>query len=150
MSDIDFQQLVDSKAIAFDADSTLVDHGLDATSGAVLEFLKNVPMPVHIATNRLEPEASELATFIGARSVTFATSHYRKPQKEYFDKLTSNAGCKPSELVMVGDRIFTDIFGGNNAGLTTIYVKALGKDPWFIRFTGIRYIENALVALLSK
>ena len=51
---------------------------------------------------------------------------------------------------MVGDRIFTDIYGANKAGITTIYVKALGKDPWFIRFTGVRFIENAAVSLLSR
>ncbi len=139
-----------SEAIAFDADSTLVEHGESITSDSVLNFLKNLPLPVHIATNRIEQKATELASYLRADSVTFATSQYRKPQKAYFDKLASNAGRKPSELVMVGDRIFTDVYGANKAGLTTIYVKALGRDPWFIRYTGIRYIENALVALVSK
>ena len=54
--------------------------------------------------------------------------------------------CKLLDLpaektVMVGDRLTTDILGGNRAGLKTIWVKAFDKnEPTVIR--GIRFLER--------
>lgn len=33
---------------------------------------------------------------------------------------------KPSEVIVIGDQLFTDIFGANRAGLASILVKYIG------------------------
>lgn len=54
---------------------------------------------------------------------------YDKPSKEYFDKCFAQIpGFKRDEAVMVGDSLTSDILGGKNAGLVTVWVNADGKD----------------------
>ena len=44
-----------------------------------------------------------------------------KPHKEYFNKVMQKIGAKPSECMMVGDNLKTDILGAQNAGIDHIY-----------------------------
>ncbi len=48
---------------------------------------------------------------------------YDKPQKEIFLFATEKLGLSPEECVMVGDRLDTDVLGGNLAGMRTVYLK---------------------------
>ncbi len=48
---------------------------------------------------------------------------YRKPHKEIFNIALKELGVSPSEAMMVGNRITPDIYGGNNAGMTTVLLK---------------------------
>lgn len=45
-----------------------------------------------------------------------------KPQKHIYQQLRANLKCKKSEMVMVGDRLSTDIKGANDYGIDTILV----------------------------
>ncbi len=65
-----------------------------------------------------------------------------KPLKKGFFKLCADAGLKPGQAAMVGDQLFTDIFGGNRSGLTTILVKPIDPsiEPPFVRFK--RFFER--------
>jgi len=73
-----------------------------------------------------------------------------KPALSAFRKGMKILGTKPEETVLVGDQIFTDVLGGNLAGVYTILVNPLpGKD-----FVGTRLItrplERLVLARLSK
>ena len=46
-------------------------------------------------------------------------------------------GAKPHETVMVGDQIFTDILGANNAGVTPLLVRPIrlaGNPGRYVRY----------------
>jgi len=45
-----------------------------------------------------------------------------KPSTEIIDHILKKTGCTKEETVMVGDRLYTDILCGNNAGVDTILV----------------------------
>jgi len=45
-----------------------------------------------------------------------------KPSVEIIDHILKKTGCTKEETVMVGDRLYTDILCGNNAGVDTILV----------------------------
>ena len=76
----------------------------------------------------------------------------RKPNPLYFEEVLSEINASPETVVIIGDRLKTDILGGNQAGVYTIYVKKLGPiDYWFdwILFTRLRErlsLKKALVA----
>ncbi|MCJ7429248.1 MAG: HAD-IA family hydrolase [Candidatus Nanohaloarchaeota archaeon QJJ-5] len=53
-----------------------------------------------------------------------------KPDSEGFEKALAMLDAEPEETVMVGDSPITDIYGGNNAGLTTIQVEPYGTYPF--------------------
>ena len=48
---------------------------------------------------------------------------YNKPSKEYFDAAISRIpGFDPDKCLMVGDSLTSDILGGKNAGIRTVWV----------------------------
>jgi len=57
--------------------------------------------------------------------------HAGKPRVRGFQAALKQCDCVPEEAIMVGDQIFTDIWGANRAGLTSVLVRpiAWGKNP---------------------
>lgn len=45
-----------------------------------------------------------------------------KPEPAIAQLAIEKAGCKPEDAVLIGDRIYTDIACGVNAGITTVLV----------------------------
>lgn len=55
---------------------------------------------------------------------------FNKPSREYFDACFARIpGFEPGKAIMVGDSLTSDVLGGINAGLTTVWVNPEGK-PW--------------------
>lgn len=68
-------------------------------------------------------------------------SHASKPWAKNFYRAMERCGCTPEQTVMLGDQIFTDIWGGHNAGVRgAIYVRAIALDTAFRR---VRYALEA-------
>ena len=57
-----------------------------------------------------------------------------KPRKGGFLKALKLLQAKPSQTVVIGDQVFTDIWGGNRLGLFTILVKPVDKREFFTTF----------------
>ena len=52
-----------------------------------------------------------------------------KPYKEFFDKVFDEVGSKNrDEYIIIGDSLTSDIRGGNNAGIRTIWYNQYGKE----------------------
>lgn len=90
---------------------------------------------VELALNR-----KDLAKFFDA-IITSVDANSRKPDPGIFLKALSIIGCKPEEVIMVGDRTDTDIAGANRVGVTTVlcrwnnrYPLTLGDDESFPDF----------------
>ena len=55
-----------------------------------------------------------------------------KPARKAFRLAQEKLGLEKEEIVVVGDQIFTDIFGGNRMGFKTILVDPLSKKEFFM------------------
>ena len=66
-----------------------------------------------------------------------------KPHKEYFTKVMQKIGANPSECMMVGDNLKTDILGAQNAGIDHIYYNP-GKRNYFMQ---VQHEINCLSSL---
>jgi HAD superfamily phosphatase (TIGR01668 family) len=72
-----------------------------------------------------------------------------KPFRAPFRRALARIGAEPSQTVMIGDQIFTDILGGNRAGLYTIRVEPLsGREFFGTRFS--RLLERLLFRLIDR
>lgn len=112
------------RALAFDLDNTLAHsrtRSLAAHTVAYLEHLHSCGYKLLLASNALT-DLAWLATTVNA-TVVPATILSRKPLKGYFRRLVRLAGCRPGEVAMIGDNIFTDILGANRSGLISIRIK---------------------------
>ena len=65
--------------------------------------------------------------------------HSGKPRRAGYLRAMERMGARPEETVMVGDQIFTDTLGANNAGVTPLLVRP-------IRLAGnpFRYVRYAI------
>jgi FMN phosphatase YigB (HAD superfamily) len=58
---------------------------------------------------------------------TSASWGVEKPSPAFFDKLVSAAGCRPEEIVYVGDRVDNDVLPALRAGLLAVFLR---RGPW--------------------
>ena len=84
------------------------------------------------------------------------TPHYyaagfweRKPSPKPFIAAMKMMQSDPSTTACIGDQLFTDIVGGNLAGMFTILVQPLGPDHWFTRLTKRRRKEQIFLQRLG-
>jgi putative hydrolase of the HAD superfamily len=50
----------------------------------------------------------------------------RKPHSDFFESLVRSAGCRPHEMLMVGDDLSNDIEGARRAGLGAVFLNRRG------------------------
>lgn len=140
LHDVDFDALKKRgiKYIAFDADATLVHYRgttLDAETKLLLQRNRKKFKKWVIASNRIGNNLLPLAESMDAQVVR-ATLFTRKPSKRFFQRVITFLGGTPNEVAMIGDKLIADMYGGKNAGLTTIWVEQLGKTTkhdWLFR-----------------
>ena len=148
----EFVALVDKinpKAIIFDLDQTLVPYGkrqLNESTVTAVNLLKkshnccilsNVPN-YYNAIQRIKEISATL-------SIPFICTDYKKPSPQAFILALETIKTTSKETVIIGDRLFTDIVGGNNLGITTVYIKPLEPklDPIIVRIS--RLLENYIL-----
>jgi HAD superfamily phosphatase (TIGR01668 family) len=71
-----------------------------------------------------------------------------KPMKMKFLGALKLLQGKPSDTCVIGDQLFTDIFGGNRCGLHTILVDPICRDE-FMTTRWLRRIEDRIRGKLS-
>ena len=152
---IDFANLATDhgiKAVAFDIDSTLVEHNGAAIDAETLKQIQIAQKQKHIqkiaiATNRQSLNFAQLVKQLGIKIVVVHGEGLfnSKPSKRYFSRLIHKLDMEPREILMVGDKAFTDILGGNRSGLQTLHVDRLGPNSWFDKILPFRYIERYIM-----
>ncbi|XP_011044807.1 PREDICTED: uncharacterized protein LOC105139874 isoform X2 [Populus euphratica] len=86
-------------------------------------------------------KASALEKAIGIKVIR----HRVKKPAGTAEEIEKHFGCKSSQLVMVGDRPFTDIVYGNQNGFLTVLTKplSLAEEPFIVR--QVRKLEMSLL-----
>ncbi len=126
---IDFAKLRDLgyKGILFDVDNTLVPHGAPADERAIQLFawLHELSFSVILLSNNKEPRVKSFS-----EDVRWADYIYKanKPNPASYRLAMERMGCDETNTIFIGDQIFTDIWGANNAKIRSVLVKPI--LPW--------------------
>jgi HAD superfamily phosphatase (TIGR01668 family) len=121
------------KVLLFDLDNTVVlhrdSHALPQTA-AWFEKLSAAGFEAAILSNN----SDERVKIIASQFKIPYIAHAGKPRQKGFKRALALFGVKPEQCVMVGDQLFTDIAGGNQAGFFTALIMPLGRDEhWGVR-----------------
>lgn len=120
--DIDYYKLKSEgyKGLLFDIDNTLVHHGDDSNSKVdmLFEELNNIGFKCVMVSDNNEERIRRFLRNIDAQYVAEAG----KPGTKCFYKAMKMLKMNKSEVVMIGDQIFTDIRGANRTGIASILV----------------------------
>ena len=121
------------KGLILDIDNTLVpQHMKEADEKAVnwIEAVKQAGLKVCIVSNASHKRVIKF----NERLKIFAIHRASKPGTKAFMKAIRLMDIKTAEAAVVGDQIFTDVYGGNRAGMFTILVKPIDKrEALFVR-----------------
>lgn len=136
------------RLVLADLDNTLAPYGVEEPSPRVVawkEALEAEGIQLFLLSNSRRPgRAQRFAEKLG---IPFQ-GHSGKPRRNGYLRAMERMGCAPEETVMVGDQIFTDTLGANNAGVVPLLV-----EP--IRLAGnpgryLRYAAETPFRLLGK
>jgi len=148
--DIDLQQLIDDgiKGIITDLDNTLVAWDEKDATEEVSQWIKRVErlgIKIVIISNNNEERVKRFAEPLGVPFLPVA----KKPMKRTFHRGRKLMGLKKEEVVVIGDQLLTDVFGGNRAGYKTILVAPIVEsDAKITQFN--RRLERAILNRLKK
>ena len=113
------------RGLIVDLDNTLVLWQKEEISDEIMAWLKEVQsleIKLCVLSNSvLSTRSVRIAERLGIANVRKA----RKPAKSGFLRAMDAMGTAPEETAIVGDQMFTDIWGGNRAGIYTIMVKPI-------------------------
>ena len=114
------------RGIIFDIDNTLVPHGAPADDRAKELFsrLHGLGMKTALVSNNGEERVRPFAEKVESIYLYKAG----KPKKDGYEKAMQQMGTDTENTLFVGDQIFTDIFGGNRAGLDTVLTEPIDKS----------------------
>lgn len=133
------------RGILFDLDNTIIPRNSDVFSDEIRNWITEVrcqyKLKACIISNNKSKRVNALAKDLGLPAICRAV----KPCRKSFCDAMKLIGTSPSETAVIGDQVFTDILGGNRAGLYTILVVPMpGKDFWVTRMIN-RRLENIIL-----
>ena len=136
------------KAIITDLDNTLVEWDRPDATPKLIEWfasIKAAGIQVTIVSNNNELRVKSFADPLGIPFIFKA----RKPLGKAFRQALSIMTVKREEVVVIGDQLLTDVFGGNRQKLHTILVIPVAKSDGFVtKFN--RMVERRIFSYLDK
>ena len=134
--DIDISKLKEKgiKGFLFDIDNTLVTYAMPLPDQKVTDWLnglKKAGFGIYLISNNKEYRVKPFAEKLGVGYIAKALKPRRKP----ILKACREMGITIDEAVLVGDQLFTDIWGGSRMGMHTILVKPISEvEDSFVKF----------------
>jgi len=132
------------RALIVDLDNTLVDWNQEFLRPAVSEWARACRqrgLSLCVCTNsRSNPRVKRIAAKLAACYLAAAG----KPWPAAWRRALSLLRCPPRQAAVVGDQVFTDIWGANRLGMMSILVRPLsGRDFFATRIP--RLLEKHLL-----
>lgn len=136
------------RAVILDIDDTLVPHGETKLPAEILEWLREIDRRnikiAFLSNNKIERHKGLVP---GIR--TLYVSSAAKPRRKGYQEVFRTFSIKPSEAIMIGDQLFTDILGANRSGCRSALVVPVAENPSrFFKFK--RRLEKPLLRKYRK
>ena len=144
--EIDYERLYrrGKRGLIFDIDNTLVPHNAppDARSIALMERLREIGFQVMTVSNNHEPRVKSLADVLGIDYIFDA----HKPGADGYLRALKKMKLSAGEAVLIGDQIFTDVWGANRAGIFSILVEPVDRRTDILRIRIKRVLERLVLS----
>lgn len=143
--DIDFEKLKKNniKGLLIDVDNTLVEWDEKKADPKLIQWFykaKEEGIALCLISNNTKERVVEFTEDIDTPAIHQAL----KPFTKSFYKGVEILQLEKEQVAVVGDQIFTDVLGGNRAGLFTILVKPIpGKEFWWTSI--VRRLERIVL-----
>lgn len=148
--DIDLAGLraIGIRGIILDLDNTIIARNSSIPTEDLKQWIKKLEeaeIKACILSNNWKMRVSSIASQVNLPLVARAA----KPRKGAFKRAMQVLGTSKEETLVVGDQIFTDIFGGNLAGLRTFLVEPVSNHE-AIHTKFLRHLEKLVMRRWQK
>ena len=132
VTDISLGELHDIgiKGLLLDLDNTITAWHKTEVTESMREWLRDLKdngFAVCIVSNNRERRVKKIAEQLGLPYFFSAA----KPRRKGYRRAAALLNIPLPQLAMVGDQLFTDVLGGNRAGLFTIFVEYIHpQEHW--------------------
>jgi uncharacterized protein len=144
----DILQKHNLKGLVLDVDETLVPMNTTQASEELKHWLKQLEPNIAlwlVSNNISQARISTIAQSLNLPYILGA----RKPSRRKLRQAVDAMNLVPSEVAMVGDRLFTDVLAGNRLGMFTILVEPMIDPAQVARRYPVRTVEVWLSQLLG-
>lgn len=140
--EIDLEKLkgLGIRGLIVDLDNTLVAwnaYDLEERVFQWVERAKSQGFAICIVSNALEKRVAYFSRLLAIPGISKA----QKPRRGAFRAALQELGLSRSEVAVIGDQVFTDVFGGNRLGLYTILVRPISRREFVTTRLG-RVVER--------
>ena len=151
VEEIDFEKFKEYgiKLLVFDYDNTLArwrSKKLGKSKSELLKKLRAMGFRIVVLSNGPSRRFEHLAR--DYEWIKFL-HRARKPLPFKLKKVLSEFGIKPSEAVLIGDQLLTDVMAGNLAGVYTIKVEPIDKKE-FVGTKILRILERFFMLFIQE
>mgnify|MGYP000902491075 CR=1 FL=1 len=145
------EKLVQSgiKGVIFDLDNTITTWNNIEVEKATIDWfvaLHNAGIKACILSNNSMPRIKPVAGLLGIYCVEKA----KKPLLTGYRRAMQTMGTNTQNTLMVGDQLFTDIWGAKRLGLKGILVKPISLEHEFMGTRFNRFWERRIMKAVQK
>ena len=135
------------RGIIFDIDNTLVPHGADADKRAkeLFKRLSEIGFDVCLLSNNKKPRVQRFNKDVNVKYIFKA----QKPYSQNYYQAAMKMHISVKSVLCIGDQLFTDIYGGNLAGIYTILVNPINRREE-IQIVLKRFLERIVLHFYKK
>ena len=121
------------RLLMLDFDNTIVPYTTTVPTPEMEKWLSDMnaleDIQVCIVSNSHNDRVPKFCRERGMAVIT----HAKKPFPKGINECLAKYGIPASEAALVGDQIYTDTLGANNAGVTSILVKAIDNHNFWLK-----------------
>lgn len=149
ISNIDIEKLMRKgiKGLLIDIDNTLIDYyeNIEKDTKKWINSAKGKGLQMYLLSNNNKKRVDKIGKMVGLNGIHYAAKPRRKGILIAMKKMELNN----NEIAIIGDQIFTDVYGGNRLNIYTILVKQINKkDIWITKWK--RPIEENIIKKYLK
>ena len=133
------------RGIIIDLDNTLAPWNIERVNEKADDFLKEA-LALKYKICLLTNAGKERTKKVAEQYQMFYIAAAFKPRRKAFFQALKLIDLEASQVMVIGDQLFTDILGGNRAGCYTILVPALSKRE-FVGTKILRLLEKVIKSL---
>lgn len=147
---IDYKKLkkMGIKCILFSLNNTIIPTSInkpDKKLKALFYELKKMGFKLIIVSNSPKSRVEIFKDELQVDSAAFSF----KPRKDKYIKIINTYGFKSDEIVAIGNKLVTDIYGANKMNITSILVNSMSEKDFFAS-TFNKLFEKFIFKFLTK
>ena len=136
------------KALILDVDGTLLPKNELIVDRSVMLWIEDAKkhFKLHLLSNN--PSKKRIENISDQININF-TYKAAKPSRRSLRQVLKSLQLKPPKIAIIGDKIFTDVLGGNRLGLYSVLVHPLGPNGEPCKGNKRQRIEKRIAGLFG-